>query len=161
MGSQANRPSAGFRWKGSGKPWALVAAVGILAVAALLLGARAEAAVPTVPGATYVGSELCKGCHEDQFQKMDKTLHGRVLGEQGRTALQQHNCESCHGPGSKHLEDQANPANNIRFGPKSRQSAAEQNGVCLQCHQRGKRLFWKGSQHEGRDVSCTSCHSIK
>jgi len=127
----------------------------------LLLGARVEAAVPTVPGATYVGSEMCKGCHEDQFKKMDPTLHARVLGEQGRTTIQKQSCESCHGPGSKHMEDQANPAFNIRFGSKSQQSVTDQNAVCQQCHQRGKRLFWEGSQHDGRDVSCTTCHSIK
>jgi DmsE family decaheme c-type cytochrome len=31
----------------------------------------------------------------------------------------------------------------------------------MQCHQRGKRMFWQGSQHEGRDVSCFTCHSVK
>lgn len=162
MESKAVVASASSRWRGAGGFWPLVGVIAVLSVVALLLGARvAGAAPPTVPGATYVGSETCKGCHEDQFKKMDATLHGRVLGDKGRTELQKHNCESCHGPGSKHLEDQANPANNIRFGPKSRQTAAEQNAVCLQCHQRGKRLFWQGSQHEGRDVSCTTCHSIK
>ena len=124
------------------------------------LAARSgPASPPSVPGATYVGNETCKGCHEDQFKKIDGTLHGRVLGERGRTDLQRQGCESCHGPGSKHLEDQANPAFNIRFGPKSNRSATDQNAVCLQCHQKGKRLFWLGSQHEGRDVSCTTCHS--
>jgi DmsE family decaheme c-type cytochrome len=115
---------------------------------------------PTVPGATYIGSDTCKGCHEDQFKKLDGTLHGRALGEKGRTDLQRQGCEACHGPGSKHLEDQANPAFNIRFGPKSKLVATDQNAVCLQCHQRGRRLFWLGSQHEARDVACTTCHSI-
>jgi len=31
----------------------------------LLLGAQAQAAPPTIPGATYIGSDQCKGCHED------------------------------------------------------------------------------------------------
>ncbi len=154
-------PSPGSRWRHPRKLWVLWFAVGTLAVGALFFGARVEAGVPTVPGATYVGSEACKGCHEDQFKKMDDTLHGRVLGDRGRTALQKQSCESCHGPGSKHLEDQANPAYNIRFGPKSPQSAADQSAVCLQCHQRGKRMFWQGSQHDSRDVSCTTCHSVK
>ena len=34
------------------------------------------ASLPVVPDATYVGSETCKGCHEDQFKKIDGTLHG-------------------------------------------------------------------------------------
>jgi DmsE family decaheme c-type cytochrome len=161
MKPHGSRPSARTPWRGPGSSWVLLGLVSALGIMALLLVTRVEAAVPTVPEATYVGSEACKGCHEDQFKKMDATLHGRVLGEQGRTALQKQSCESCHGPGSKHMEDQANPAFNIRFGPKSQQSVADQNAVCLQCHQRGKRAFWEGSQHDGRDVSCTTCHSIK
>jgi len=34
------------------------------------------------------------------------------------------------------------------------------NQVCLSCHTRGARLFWKGSAHESRDVACTNCHTI-
>ncbi len=161
MEPHATRPTAGSRWKGQGNPWSLLGWFGVLVAMALLWGASVEAAVPAVEGATYVGSEICKGCHEDQFKKMDATLHGRVLGEKGRTALQQQNCESCHGPGSKHMEDPANPAFNLRFGPKSQLSAADQSAVCLQCHQKGRRLFWSGSQHEARDVTCINCHSIK
>ena len=161
MRSREAPTSAGSRWKMHRMLWRALGGFCALAVLILLMGVQVEAAAPTVAGATYVGSEACKGCHEDQFKKMDPTLHARVLGEKGRTALQQHGCESCHGPGSKHLEDQANPAFNIRFGPKSAQSVAAQNAVCLQCHQRGKRMFWQGSQHEARDVSCTTCHSVK
>jgi len=161
MGPQANRPSAGFRWKGSGKPWALVGAVGILAVAALLLGARAEAAAPTVPGATYIGSEQCKGCHEDLAKKMEHSLHGKLLGTKlSKGEVQQRGCEGCHGAGSKHLEDPGNPALNLRFGKTSPLAAADKNDVCLQCHSRGKQMLWQGSQHESRDVACVTCHSV-
>ena len=139
----------------------LLGLAGLVLIAGLCLGTRGEAAAPAIPGATFVGSETCKGCHEDQFKKLDATLHSRVLGERGRTALQQQACESCHGPGSKHLEDQTNPAYSVRFGPKSGHSVADRNAVCLQCHQKGKRAFWQGSSHELRDVSCTTCHSVK
>jgi len=150
----------------AGRTWRSPGVLGLLAAAALLgaLGAPlAGAAAPDVPkivDATYVGADTCKGCHEDQFKKLDATLHSRVLGQRGRTALQGHVCESCHGPGSKHLEDQANPANIIRFSKTSVQSTAQRDAVCLQCHQRGKRMFWQGSAHEGVN-SCTTCHSVK
>jgi len=163
MKPHASRPSARSRCRGPGSSWVLLGLVSALAVMGLLLGVSVEAAVPSVPGATYVGSETCKGCHEDQFTKMDPTLHARVLGEQARTAIQKQSCESCHGPGSKHMEDPANPAFNIRFGPKSQQSVTDQNAVCLQCHLPGK---YDGPQHHfhqagGEGAQCVACHRCR
>ncbi len=149
--------------QGRGWTWRARAVIGVTALAALLLlaaGAQAASGPPTIPGATYVGADACRGCHEDPAKQLDGTLHAKVLGKNARTALQGHTCESCHGPGSKHLEDQANPANIIRFSKTSVQSEEVREAVCMQCHERGKRMFWKGSQHEGRDVSCTTCHSV-
>jgi DmsE family decaheme c-type cytochrome len=117
---------------------------------------------PTIKDAVYIGWEACLQCHQDQAQKMAHTLHGKILGTTlARTDLQRHGCEACHGPGSKHVEDPTNPANHIRFSSTSIQSVAGRNATCLQCHDKGRRLFWQGSPHESRDVSCTSCHSIK
>lgn len=162
MESKAIPRSAIPRWRVPRALWRVLGVAAALLVVGLALGARAEAEAPKVPGATYVGSDTCKGCHEDQAKKMEHTLHGKLLGTQlSKGDLQPRGCEACHGPGSKHLEDQANPAYSVRFGPKSAQSVEQRNAVCLQCHQKGKRLFWQGSQHETRDVTCTTCHSIK
>ncbi len=118
---------------------------------------------PTIEGAVYVGWEACLMCHEDQAKKMEHSRHGKILQgkEVSRTALQQKGCEACHGPGSKHIEDPLDPANNIRFGPSALQSVASQNAVCQHCHRGGKHLFWQGSQHEMRDLACVTCHSTK
>ena len=36
----------------------------------------------------------------------------------------------------------------------------DNNAICLNCHERGERTFWRGSVHEERAVACTDCHTI-
>lgn len=157
-------PSQRSRRGSHAGPW-LLAALAVLAIGGLALATAAWAeAPPKVPGATYIGSQQCKGCHEEVAKKMEQSLHGKLLGTKlSKGSLQAQGCEGCHGPGSKHLEDPANPAFNLRLGGKGKPSplaAADQNAVCLQCHARGKQILWHGSQHESRDVTCATCHSV-
>jgi DmsE family decaheme c-type cytochrome len=37
---------------------------------------------------------------------------------------------------------------------------AENNAVCLSCHERGHITYWSGSVHETRELACTNCHQI-
>jgi len=36
----------------------------------------------------------------------------------------------------------------------------DNNAICLACHERGERTYWRGSVHEERTVACTDCHTI-
>jgi DmsE family decaheme c-type cytochrome len=36
----------------------------------------------------------------------------------------------------------------------------DNNAICLNCHERGERAYWRGSVHEERTVACTDCHTI-
>ena len=64
------------------------------------------------------------------------STRGRRRAKQG--------CESCHGPGSKHVDDPvANPVK--RF---SKLPPTEVNATCTTCHNRGEHALWEGSQHE-------------
>ena len=39
-------------------------------------------------------------------------------------------------------------------------AAAEKNAQCLQCHEKGARLWWRGSTHESRGLACVTCHKV-
>jgi DmsE family decaheme c-type cytochrome len=136
---------------------------GLLSLLAPLSTALAEE--PTVlvsmPEGGYVGEAVCLDCHEDQVGEFRKTRHAHVLNEKnGRSALMKHGCESCHGPGAAHVKDEGAGAELITFSNATPELIEEGKAQCLACHERGNHLHWKGSPHDSRDLSCTSCHTL-
>jgi DmsE family decaheme c-type cytochrome len=120
-----------------------------------------KAAVAPAADGDYVGSAVCVTCHEDQQHRFKNTIMGKIM-EHPRNPLEARGCEACHGPGRGHVEAGGGKETiPIRFGRDSKNSVAEQNAVCLDCHQRGNRLFWKGSQHDSRGMACVDCHQVK
>ena len=107
------------------------------------------------PAATYVGEATCIGCHDAEGQSIHKSPHGKP--ENPRSPAAVHGCETCHGPGSHHIEDPSKPGSIKRFGQLSPRDASE---TCLTCHSRGEHTQWKGSMHEERNLSCITCHSV-
>ncbi len=110
-----------------------------------------------VTDATYVGSNVCLGCHTPLADEFGKTLMGR-LAKQGK--LQ---CESCHGPGSAHVKAGGGRGVGgiISFRKEdTSRTAEENNAICLGCHEKGDRTYWNGSTHETRGLACTNCHTI-
>jgi DmsE family decaheme c-type cytochrome len=96
-------------------------------------------------GATFVNDpEVCRACHEGAMQAFGGTPHARAAGR----------CETCHGPRSKHIED---PGRQLAWADLS---AAQQSTVCMQCHEGGARMTWRGGTHVSSDVSCSSCHTV-
>jgi DmsE family decaheme c-type cytochrome len=116
-----------------------------------VLATQASPRAPAAPG-DYVGEDTCLGCHEDRAYK--GTLHGLAMKE--RTPAATHGCESCHGPGKKHV-DSGDPADILNPGKMKPQEASQ---ICVTCHNRGSHALWDGSQHDQRNVGCISCHSI-
>jgi DmsE family decaheme c-type cytochrome len=110
----------------------------------------------------YVGSETCLTCHEDQHRRFKNTVMGKVMLGNPRTPEEARGCEGCHGPGRTHVEAGGGKDTiPIRFGKDSKNTVEEQNAVCLDCHERGNRLFWKGSPHQTRAMACVDCHQVK
>ena len=68
----------------------------------------AAVATKAVPGAgaegqSYVGEAKCLECHSEQLKGYEGSPHHRVADPRSPAAKQ--GCESCHGPGSKHVDD--------------------------------------------------------
>lgn len=103
----------------------------------------------------YVGSETCRACHEDQFNAVAKTKHGK-LSQVKDWKDKVTGCESCHGPGRAHVEE-ADPTKIISFKNKSAKEISE---TCLSCHS-GKEDHnqFRRSEHFRNNVGCTDCHS--
>ena len=106
------------------------------------------------PGQSHVGEARCLECHEEQQQGYVGSPHHRA--DDPRTPAAKEGCESCHGPGSAHVEDPSTftVINFNTIAPE--QSSA----VCATCHNRGEHALWDGSQHESRRLTCTTCHSV-
>lgn len=124
----------------------------------------APAAKPVmIPGhAGYVGSQECASCHLTLSESYAHTLHGRILLKNPRTPQEKLGCEACHGPGSEHVRlGGGKGVGGIRaFRNDSDLPVEERNAVCLSCHDKGERIYWRASTHETRGLACTNCHQI-
>ena len=126
------------------------------AIVLLLLSAGESKAASTPQAsqaggdADYVGSETCKTCHEESYQRWKNTVMGRAMLEHPKNDLEKRGCESCHDPGKAHVEGGGDINAIKRFDKKSPLSAAEKNAQCLQCHDKGNRMFWRRGHHESR-----------
>ena len=125
-----------------------------------LIALAVAQAAPTQTGTpagnrTYVGQDTCVACHDTEGNTMGRTEHGKA--QNPRTPAAIHGCESCHGPGSAHIEDPSKADSIKRFTQIRPREVSE---TCVTCHSRGEQTQWKGSMHDTRNLSCITCHSI-
>jgi DmsE family decaheme c-type cytochrome len=113
--------------------------------------------------ATYVGSQVCTGCHAKQSAQFGQTVMGKIFLKNPRNAQEKGGCETCHGPGSAHVAAGGGRGvgGMISFRQDDPNHTPEEiNAICLSCHEKGKRTLWRGSTHETRNLACTNCHTI-
>jgi DmsE family decaheme c-type cytochrome len=116
--------------------------------------APAPQTAPATPQPGFIGAEACATCHEGYEASVKATKHGQAKDPRSPWAAQ--GCESCHGPGEAHASD----PEKVKPRQFDRIAASEVTDTCVTCHNRGTHALWKGSQHESRNVSCVSCHSV-
>lgn len=123
----------------------------LLLVAAAFLTAEAQQ-----PASPYAGSEACQACHEDIYNTFAKGAHRGIENDE-KHGWKGQACESCHGPGQKHVESAA--AADIQNPAKM--GAAQADKVCLSCHlHEPTRVGRLDSGHAKNQVACTACHKI-
>lgn len=107
--------------------------------------------------AAYVGSKVCFECHIDVARVWAQVKHSKwMLDEKLPKHLQ--GCEACHGPGGLHVFQR--PGNIVAW---SKLSIADQNDICLQCHQNVTHEKWNASPHglgKQHTPSCIACHEV-
>ena len=128
---------------------------GIIGLAAVVIGCatanRLIISPPQIAGATFVGSDSCATCHEKITKKFATADHARLKAP-GKNAVDA-GCESCHGPGSKHVESGGglHTIVNPRKNPET----------CFACHldKRGKFNLPHSHPVLAGKVSCNDCHN--
>ena len=115
---------------------------------------RVIVAPPMIPGAKYVGMETCQPCHEKEVKDFKLAAHARVTIPDPKGKREGVGCESCHGPGSLHVEAGGERGKFI-VNPSKNPEA------CFQCHLDKQAEFSLQYHHpvkEGR-MTCINCHN--
>jgi DmsE family decaheme c-type cytochrome len=130
-------------------------------LASSLLALVKPGAPSSQPEPTYVGTEACAQCHQQEYESFRASSHGRAE-QDAAVVAQRTGCESCHGPGSLHAAaagDRSNPGF-ATIRNLTRMPADQAAAVCTTCHRAGEQFYWDQSMHARRGVSCVSCHSV-
>lgn len=124
--------------------------------AAQTSGAQTQKASSDEAGRTYVGSQTCQGCHDQLYKGFESSPHW-LTTKKTKMTPDGHGCESCHGPGSAHVEGGGDKTKIFTFKGVT---ADKINERCLNCHQQDQeRGNWSRGAHATNGVTCIGCHS--
>lgn len=101
--------------------------------------------------AKYVRAESCALCHEEIVSKQKMSTHYATIPDESSEAKGE-SCETCHGPGSLHVDSGGDRKNITRYSAEK----------CFSCHLDKRAQFQLQFHHpvtEGR-MTCTDCHDV-
>jgi len=102
------------------------------------------------------GPEVCKTCHEAEYNSWEKSPHWKTTLDKKGDPVHQ-GCQGCHGTAAEHLADPTNTSKLFLF---EKASPKEVTDRCLTCHAGGNQhMNALNSIHTQNGVSCISCHS--
>lgn len=101
-----------------------------------------------------VGTETCIGCHDGKEEGVVKTKHAIIFEKKDENSMR--GCETCHGAGEAHVDDQQE--NVLNFAASAKPEAG--TAACLKCHRKGETNAWDTSKHAEEDLNCVDCHQI-
>lgn len=135
--------------------WIAVSMLGLLSV---------QAYAQETPTPAKEAVRTCTKCHDENEAKpvlsILKSKHA-VMADR-RTPFADQSCMTCHGNSKAHMQAPAGGGKRIQpditFDRDSVTPVAQRNQTCLNCHETGLRMHWKGSRHESANVACASCH---
>ena len=124
-----------------------------------------NAAEDKPPKYSKKGADTCLKCHDEDNEypvlPIFKTKHGEL--KDSRSPMAKLQCETCHGPVGEHkkrAKEGEEKAPIRAFGSRAWTPVAEQNAICLDCHNDSQRSNWHGGVHESESISCADCHII-
>lgn len=121
-----------------------------LLISCTTMGDRTVVPPAMIAGATFVGSKECAQCHEETVKDFDHATHAKLM-VQGESAKGL-GCESCHGPGSKHVAAGGSKGTIVNPGKSPE--------ACFQCHLDKRGEFSLPHSHPvlAGKMTCTECH---
>ncbi len=144
-------PQVNYRKLLASLPWLAggISVAGLLVISCSSLG-YTVVAPPGIPGAEFVGSEECAQCHEDITRGFKTAAHAKLLVKSENVEVL--GCESCHGPGSKHVESGGTKGTIVNMGRNPE--------GCMNCHLDVKAQFDLPYAHPvtSGKMSCGDCH---
>lgn len=108
-------------------------------------------------GFAAVSPDTCGLCHEGHFKSYTASVHGKKYVPGSPAA--RHACESCHGPGKRHVDNAGGRQTIFHFSGNP--DLATKSAKCLRCHKDTKVMAsWDIGLHRSGDLSCDSCHAV-